>query len=79
MDKQWMKIKTRYLPEYEKEVDNFIEYARPSADSASRILCLCKMCVNKHFEYIDIVRVHLLDKGIDNTYTRWFHKGINNT
>ena len=33
------------------------------------------MCENRYFEHIDIVRAHLLDKGIDNKYTRWFHHG----
>ena len=49
-----------FLPEYQKEVRDFIDFARHKADSASRIKYLCKRCVNLVYRHITLVEEHLL-------------------
>ena len=75
MDKHWMQLSSRFLPEYVQGVEDFINFARPKANRIGRIRCPCKMCTNRDFKDINVVRKHLLLKGIDKKYTRWVHHG----
>ena len=77
MDKSWMQLRGRYLPEYVKGVEEFIEFARASVDESNRIRCPCTKCINTNFMHIDDVRDHLLDldKGMYRKYTQWNYYG----
>ena len=63
------------MPEYRKGVRDFIDFARHKANSASRIKCLCKRCVNVVYHHITLVEEHLLRYGMDKKYTCWIQHG----
>jgi Transposase family tnp2/Domain of unknown function (DUF4218)/Transposase-associated domain len=75
IDKSWMNARGIFLPVYRQGVRNFIEFARPKADSAGRIKCPCKRCVNYVYRHISLVEEHLLRFGMDKKYTRWVWHG----
>ncbi|XP_073152539.1 uncharacterized protein [Henckelia pumila] len=80
MDKEWMNLPSRLVPEYEEGVKKFIAQARIYAKTREVILCPCKKCKNKKYLKFDQVYDHLIIKGIDPSYTTWvFHGEIYNS
>ncbi|XP_073121944.1 uncharacterized protein [Henckelia pumila] len=78
MDKEWMHLPSRLVPEYEG-FQKFIAQARLYAKTREVILCPCKKCKNKKYLKFDEVYDHLIIKGIDPSYTTWvFHGEIYN-
>ncbi|XP_073157445.1 uncharacterized protein [Henckelia pumila] len=75
MDKEWMHLPSRLVPEYEEGVQKFIAQARNYAKTREVILCPCKRCKNKKYMKFDQVYEHLIIKGIDPSYTIWFFHG----
>ena len=75
INKSWMNVREIFLPEYRKRVRDFIDFARHKADSASRIKCLCKRCVNMVYHHITLVEEYLLQYSIDKKYTCWTWHG----
>ena len=53
----------------------FMDFARHKADSASRIKCTCKRCVNIVYCYITLIEKYLLHYGMDKKYTCWTWHG----
>ncbi|XP_073137452.1 uncharacterized protein [Henckelia pumila] len=79
MDKEWMHLPSRLVPEYEEGVQKFIAQDRLYAKTREVILCPCKKCKNKKYLKFDEVYDHLIIKGIDPSYTTWvFHGEIYN-
>ncbi|XP_073121628.1 uncharacterized protein [Henckelia pumila] len=75
MDKEWMNLPSRLVPEYEEGVKKFIAQARIYAKTCEVILCPCKKCKNKKYMKFDQVYDHLIIKGIDPSYTTWVFHG----
>lgn len=70
MDKQWIHLPSRLVPEYEG-VQKFIAQAKDYAKTRDVILCPCVRCKNKKYMTFDKVYEHLIIKGFD-PYTIWF-------
>ncbi|XP_073153431.1 uncharacterized protein [Henckelia pumila] len=80
MDKEWIHLPSRLVPEYEEGVQKFIAQARNYAKTREVILCPCKRCKNKKYMKFDDVYDHLIIKGFDPSYTVWvFHGEIYNS
>ncbi|XP_075508168.1 uncharacterized protein LOC142545073 [Primulina tabacum] len=75
MDKEWMHLPSRLVPEYEEGVKKFIAQARNYAKTREVILCPCKRCKNKKYMKFDQVYGHLIIKGFDPSYTIWVFHG----
>ena len=71
INKNWMNSRCIFLPEYRKGVQDFFEFAQYKVDSASRIKCPYKRCVNMVYHHITLVEEHLLQYDIDKKYTYW--------
>ena len=56
-------------------IEEFIAVAKESLNSVGLTLCPCFNCANKRLHNIDIIRAHLIRKGIDDLYTRWVYHG----
>jgi hypothetical protein len=54
-----------HMIDYCNEVESFINYTlfNPKNISGGDISCLCKRCKNKKFLNLDVVIMHLLQKG----------------
>jgi hypothetical protein len=59
--------------DYCNEVQGFINYAtsNPRNITGSSIKCLCKRSKNKNFLDLDVVMMHLLQKGFIKEYLGW--------
>ncbi|XP_028095771.1 uncharacterized protein LOC114295665 [Camellia sinensis] len=54
---------------------NFVDMAKRNAGYPEKIICPCKDCRNLSHHCIEVVYEHLVIKGMDETYTNWFHHG----
>ena len=68
MDKSWMKIANRRSQEYLDEVQQFLNFASNHAHLDGTISSLCRKCVHINSWPIDVVRAHLVLKGICRNY-----------
>uniref|UniRef100_A0A2N9GCW6 Transposase-associated domain-containing protein n=1 Tax=Fagus sylvatica TaxID=28930 RepID=A0A2N9GCW6_FAGSY len=79
MDKGWMTLgKTtngRISPQYFQGVDSFINFAKAVVDKNGKIQCPCVNCLNIYRQTLGVVQVHLLQRGIMQTYTKWYEHG----
>ncbi|XP_050290108.1 uncharacterized protein LOC126728302 [Quercus robur] len=72
MDKSWME-KRRGTREYFEGVNQFVEFAAPSACNGN-ILCPCVKCVNLLIQPLNVVREHCWASGMLKNYKVWkFH------
>ena len=58
-------LKGLHMMDYCNEVESFINYtlSNPKSISGGNIKCPYKMCKNKKFLDLDVVTMHLLQKG----------------
>jgi hypothetical protein len=79
MDKSWMTLgKTphgKMSQQYFDGVKMFLDFAKAVGDLNGNIPCLCKNCVNFYRQTPKIVRIHLLQCEIMQSYTKWFKHG----
>ncbi|XP_042448877.1 uncharacterized protein LOC122033755 [Zingiber officinale] len=75
MDKEWIHLPSRLVPEYEEGVQKFLTQAKKYAKTREVILCPCKYCKNKKYMKFDQVYDHLIIKGFDPSYTIWVFHG----
>ncbi|KAJ0080101.1 hypothetical protein Patl1_23758 [Pistacia atlantica] len=54
---------------------DFVKMAEKNAGYEAKNLCPCKDCHNLTDHGVDIVYEHLIIRGMDPTYTIWFHHG----
>ncbi|KAL0395064.1 UNVERIFIED_CONTAM: hypothetical protein Slati_4472600 [Sesamum latifolium] len=75
MDKSWMKLEDRTLPEYENGVQIFLSFAYSSIEPWKKIRCPCKKCNNVYYQNRDDVEADLLQYGILQNYVTWVLHG----
>ena len=79
MDKSWMTMgKTadgRLSHPYIEGVNAFINFARAVVDSSGNIPCPCIHCVNCYQQSPYTVRIHLLHRGIMQSYINLYNHG----
>ncbi|KAK4423116.1 hypothetical protein Salat_1894200 [Sesamum alatum] len=75
MDKSWMTLEDRTLPEYEKGVQLFLNFAYSSIEPWEKIRCPCKKCNNVYYQNRDDVEADLLQYGIVKNYVMWVLHG----
>ncbi|XP_042423450.1 uncharacterized protein LOC122011081 [Zingiber officinale] len=75
MDKEWIHLPSRLVPEYEEGVQKFLTQARNYAKTREVILCPCKHCKNKKYMKFDQVYDHLIINGFNPSYTIWVFHG----
>ncbi|KAK9990796.1 hypothetical protein SO802_025781 [Lithocarpus litseifolius] len=79
MDKSWMTIgKTpdaRLSHSYIEGVNAFINFTRAVVDLSGNIPCSCIHCVNFYRQSPYTVRIHLLHRGIIQSYINWYNHG----
>ena len=75
IDKSWIKIPNSLSKEYQKGIDNFIEYAKQYVDDDGLIRCPCRRCHNSGFISYDTMTYHLRINGFYNDYTKWTYHG----
>ncbi|CAA0831001.1 Unknown protein [Striga hermonthica] len=75
MDKSWMCLADRRLPEYEDGVKNFLDFAYYSKQGSDKIRCPCKKCNNVCLRSRDNVEADLLEYGILQSYITWMLHG----
>ncbi|XP_042472249.1 uncharacterized protein LOC122054895 [Zingiber officinale] len=75
MDKEWIHLPSRLVPEYEEGVQKFLTQAKKYAKTREVISCPCKHCKNKKYMKFDQVYDHLIIKGFDPSYTIWVFHG----
>ena len=68
-------IKTQKLVDYMNGVKDFVEHALNFVDSSEKVKCSYKKCVNVNFERNGVIRVHLLQNGFHEFYTKWISYG----
>ncbi|KAI8527369.1 hypothetical protein RHMOL_Rhmol12G0069700 [Rhododendron molle] len=64
MDKNWMTIKNRWSKQYKQGVESFIEFAMANSGAQAEIRCPCIDCLNSKTLGREVVRIHLILKGI---------------
>jgi hypothetical protein len=79
MDKSWITLGSttngRMSPQYFEGVDSFINFAKAVVDKNGNILCPCLNCANIYRQTLGIVQVHLVQRGIMQTYIKWYKHG----
>ena len=66
----------RTSSEYRNGVNNFLEWARKNAiDNNGKFRCPCMNCLNMYRLRPEVIKDHLIIKGIDQTYTNWTNHG----
>jgi hypothetical protein len=70
MDRNWM-FANRLSIKYGNGVEEFIKFARTSADNHNRIKCPCIRCSCIEKVKEKVLRDHLIVYGIDRSYTIW--------
>ncbi|KAK3009659.1 hypothetical protein RJ639_014745 [Escallonia herrerae] len=75
MDKSWINIRNRLDPLYEKDADDFVEFASKDRPNATEILCPCTKCRNmKLVKKVDVAE-HIVVDGFLSSYTHWIFHG----
>lgn len=75
MDKSWMTLEYRTLPEYENGIQLFLDFAYSSIEPWKKIRCPCKKCNNIYYRNRDDVEADLLEYGILQNYVTWVLHG----
>ncbi|XXG62837.1 hypothetical protein AAC387_Pa05g1139 [Persea americana] len=80
MDKTWTTLDSknpmaRLGHEYRRGVKSFIDFAKANAGDATQIYCPCRVCLNSCRFDFDIVKFHILHKGMQASYTTWIYHG----
>ncbi|KAK4438800.1 hypothetical protein Salat_0214600 [Sesamum alatum] len=75
MDKGWMKLEDRTLPEYENGDKLFLDFAYSSIEPWEKIRCPCRKCNNVYYQNRDDVEADLLEYGILQNYVTWVFHG----
>jgi hypothetical protein len=75
MSHQWVKSRNRISTEYVDGVKEFLNVARQTLNSNGLTLCPCGNCLNTRLQKIDVISAHLINIGIDKSYTKWVYHG----
>ncbi|XP_074362909.1 uncharacterized protein LOC141703230 [Apium graveolens] len=78
MDRSWLKADRR-TKEFKKGVEDLLIFAFENGYNAEKISCPCVNCAHSKSWRAQIVKNHLFQNGIDQTYTRWIWHGENNS
>ncbi|XP_074362972.1 uncharacterized protein LOC141703322 [Apium graveolens] len=78
MDRSWLKADRR-TKEFEKGVEDLLIFVFENGYNAEKISCPCVNCAHSKSWRAQIVKNHLFQNGIDQTYTRWIWHGENNS
>ncbi|KAI0515866.1 hypothetical protein KFK09_008534 [Dendrobium nobile] len=62
MNKSWI-IKSRWSLEYNKGVEDILDFAGRSKNISGKILCPCKLCINIYFYSVQVVKEHIITNG----------------
>ncbi|KAI3463623.1 hypothetical protein Pfo_020286 [Paulownia fortunei] len=76
MDKSWMMLEDRTLPQYENGVQQFLDFAYSSTEPWKKIRCPCKKCNNVYYQNRDDVEADLFEYGIVKHYVTWVLHGM---
>ncbi|XP_057771556.1 uncharacterized protein LOC130992829 [Salvia miltiorrhiza] len=79
MDHQWVKNRNRISSEYIDGIKEFMHVARQSLNLDGLTLCPCNNCLNTRLQSMEDIKLHLIDVGIDTSYTRWVYHGEEKT
>ena len=74
MDHQWVNGE-RVSLEYVNGVKEFLDVAQHTLNSNGLTLCSCSNCINSRLRNIGVITAHLINIGIDKSYTWWVHHG----
>ena len=77
MDRSWLRADRRSR-EYQLGVEEFLMFALEKGCNAEKQSCPCLKCTHTKSWKAQIVRNHLFQHGIDETYTRWIWHGESN-
>ncbi|KAF5805550.1 putative Transposase-associated domain-containing protein [Helianthus annuus] len=75
MGHQWVQNGNRVSTEYVDGVKEFLNVARQTLNSNGLTLCPCAKCLNTRLQKIDVIAAHLINVGIDKSYTCWVYHG----
>ncbi|KAL7253922.1 hypothetical protein ACSBR1_008294 [Camellia fascicularis] len=76
MDKSWMTIPNQITSrDYKEGMKSFIEFAMENKGSDDEIWCPCVECVNGKRHNSNVVKIHLIRRGIPPSYKTWVHHG----
>ncbi|WOH08702.1 hypothetical protein DCAR_0728148 [Daucus carota subsp. sativus] len=75
MDRSWMDKPDKLSVEYANGINEFITVAQNCVDSGGKVLCPCCRCVNKESQKLNVIKLHLLTSGFQNTYKIWYYHG----
>ncbi|XP_074336233.1 uncharacterized protein LOC141673387 [Apium graveolens] len=78
MDRSWLKADRR-TKEFKKGVEDLLIFAFENGYNVEKISCPCVNCSHSKSWRAQIVKNHLFQNGIDQTYTRWIWHGENNS
>ena len=73
-DKSWME-KDRASVEWQSGMKSFLEFSFDGAHPNSSVPCPCTKCLNNAQRKRREVHMHLLQNGMDPTYTNWIYHG----
>src|ERR1051325_7131631 len=74
MDKKWMYV-DRLSKEYENGVIEFVKFVVEHAEDSIKMKCLCLGCCYVGRVDAHGLKLHLLMRGIDQSYTCWIFHG----
>jgi len=66
-DKSWVKFR-RIDDGYKECLNAFLDHAFATSADNNKILCHCSICANRFYHEREIMRGHLIIKGIDADY-----------
>ena len=76
MDKSWMSIRNRISSKvYKTGVKAFIDFAIAQLGPVDKIRCPCVDCLNRNTLSLELVKFHLIQRGISTTYKTWLYHG----
>ncbi|CAH9079402.1 unnamed protein product [Cuscuta epithymum] len=74
MDKSWMH-EIKWSHAYVDGVKKFMTFVEDYNGREGVIRCPCVGCLNLRTQHKEIVKIHLLERGIDPGYNTWFYHG----
>ncbi|MQM02449.1 hypothetical protein Taro_035216, partial [Colocasia esculenta] len=74
IDKSWMSL-LRNTREFEKGLDEFLDFAFARSAIRDKSLCPCQRCLNSVRHVRNEVKLHVFRHGIDPRYTFWDYHG----
>ena len=75
MERNWVKLRNRALPEYRQGIKDFLDFAFEHTTMGDKIYYPCKKCNNYFAKTRDDVEANLLTTGIPPSYSHWFRHG----